>query len=175
MKRYIKMCIEAKEIQELLKDFPDRCMREYCTLHKCFITEDNDGCPVCSGFMDKYRSLSHKNGEYKELSKVEEEKYGFGSDEDCEWNKKWICIFSQSQLQWEMKSYKLPPSFPYHGKSCHNLTYAIGLWLIENWGDVIEFKSFEELWLAFVMMKKYNKFWNKKKEEWQILKIKKGD
>jgi len=40
----------------------------------------------------------------------------------------------------------------------------------DNWltGDVKEFESFEQLWLAFVMWMKYRKVWDNEQKEWKV-------
>jgi len=91
--KYIKMSEAAEKIQEILKDKFDYCKQGYCIQHKCFIESDETNCPVCPVFIKKWRSLKQP------LGKEERTKFGFNSSGDCEYNKKWIGLPYQDQLQ----------------------------------------------------------------------------
>lgn len=79
-------------------------------------------------------------------------------------NEKDIWLPRQDQLQ-EM-------AIPYYDSVGHstvaniiNLAYNMNLILRESsisWDYWMQFKTFEQFWLAFVMYKKYNKVWNNK-------------
>lgn len=95
---FIEMSLEARGVQKELRDKFDYGRQGYCPQHKCLITEDYDGCPECPGFKKKYHSQQKKAGDDAYTDKWEK-KFGFGSPEDCYWNKKWIGLPDQDQLQ----------------------------------------------------------------------------
>ena len=139
--KYIKMCEKVPQIQKKWK--PEVRDVVYLTSLKK-ITFIVDKC-----FYKRYRLWGYSD---------------FASKEDIIW------IFTQDQLQGMVKDElsltyseffnfiksvfkKLPPCLE-RGCSGHYLY---------NWQV---FDSLEQLWLAFVMYKKYGKIWNNKKEEW---------
>lgn len=146
------MCKEAERIQELLKDKFDYRTQGYCTQHKRFIREIKDGDQSCPGFAEKKKNSSLNL---------------WGSKEDCYWNKKWIGLPYQDQLQ-EM----VAETSGFDGKRMIGLELCnLWAWYQQNRpGDIgVEMKlwaSWEQLWLRFVMKKKYNKLWDDKKEKW---------
>jgi len=89
---------------------------------------------------------------------------GFEKEKDFEnflrKTEKCFCVFKQDQLQ-EILNLKVIK---------YGLLNEIGNILYRAYKDRyvsgFAFDSFEQLWLAFVMYKKYGKIWDNKKEEW---------
>lgn len=68
----------------------------------------------------------------------------------------YIWLPRQDQLQEMLPNYDLD-----------SLEVKFHLWLNDiNYSSNSELKSFEQLWLAFVMKEKFNKYWDNEKSDW---------
>jgi len=153
-KKYIEMCEKVpKELQESLGDFVNYAEQGYCPQHKCLIEYGPDGICDCPGFLTYHRGLSIDNQDNDTKS--------FGSIYDCNWNKKWILLFHQDQLQDMVKT---------NYKNLSELIYFFWAWMERKCVEkIFGFNSMEQLWLAFVMHEKFKKIWNDKKKNWVII------
>ena len=130
-KEYIEMCRKAVEIQEIIKDRGDYRSQGYCTKHECLLVENQDGSAICPNF----HNIVKKKRDLWQL-------------EFCEFDN-WIILFYQDQLQGMLREWSRP-------------------W--DNYLMILNFKQFiqkiynkesmEQLWLAFVMLEKFNKKWD---------------
>jgi len=138
-KKYIKMCEKAEEIQKIAPP-PEE---EGCFFYNPYLDEImcRDGWNYCVVY-DKNLDDGFSNGIY------ECETEDWHKDENIIW------LPRQDQLQ-EMVN-----------TEWHEL--GIILYLLIGFWQVNEkkFSSMEQLLLAFVMKRKYNKEWNDEKEEW---------
>jgi len=73
---------------------------------------------------------------------------------------KLIWLPRQDQLQEILIPFELPENCESLGTDYHNLAYHFGQWVLNKWGVAICYKTMEQLWLGFVMWKKYKKVWN---------------
>ena len=168
MDTYIKMCEEAKGVQEALKDKFDYRRQGWCTYHKCRIEEDQMGVPICPGFMKKYHSAITR--EHPVLIDKEEGKFGFGSPEDCEYNKKWAGLPTQEQLQGMVfkvvnKKHLIFRFYDFltnrYNEETHQNTFIVFSNRIGSDRDIL----ITSLWLAFAEYEKFGKVWNFKSEK----------
>lgn len=178
--KFVLMSLGAIKIQELLKDKFDYRSQGYCSQHKCFIIEGPDGCPECPSFLDKYHSMSRsKNGKKSRImTKKEEDEFGFGSPEDCDWNKKWIGLPTEEQLENILKPYfvdfldlienfyrfiqiEIENCKPKQSIQFQSIGYQSGRMTFMN-----THQSIKELWLLFCQKILYNEVWNDKEKKW---------
>lgn len=159
--KFISMCLVATKIQELLKDKFDYRSQGYCPQHKCFITEGHDGDQNCPNFLDKYHSMTRsKNGRARIMTKKEEDEFGFGSPEDCEWNNRWIGLPTQEQMQEQI----------IHRYPGYLTMFEVFILFLRT--DYIRkhvrkgFDSPEQFWLMFLQEALYGEIWDDKKQKW---------
>ena len=144
--QYVKMCEEAEEIQKLwapkLGDF-------------IWGIPDSDGEPVVSVCVDVDYSGYE---EFGVINIAVIDLWGENEEIDFEWwdKEKLTWLPRQDQLQeilknWDASQKKL------------NYFYDFCKWFMHNQDTFNDNVSFEQLWLAFVMLKKYNKVWSKRK------------
>lgn len=158
--KFVLMSLGAIKIQELLKDKFDYRSQGYCPQHKCFIAEGPDGDSNCPGFLGKLHSLEYKEGKYRMLTKEEEAKFDFGSPEDCQWNKKWIGLPNQKQLQ-EQIIHRYPGYLTMFEVFILFLrTDYILKYVSKNFG------SPEQFWLMFLQKELHDEIWDDKKQKW---------
>jgi len=132
MDNYIKMCIEAKEIQKKLRNkFDFRYQKGYCPRHNCFLNDNRDNntteCPIFENILDEV---------YDEDSKEWERIY---NKEDCV--DFWIGLPTIKQL-----------------RSLVNLCW----WEFDKHCANYHFDSKEETALAFIMSLLFDKTWSGK-------------
>ena len=153
-KQYILMCRKAVELQKLIL-FVDHRNQGYCTIHDCLLAEGIYGSVLCSGYYD----VLNKKGDHVEQMKKWKEECGFDN---------WITLFNQDQLinavDWNNSFYIQI------GKSSLSDKFHPAIILFNSKDEVVwasddQVKSWEQLWLDFVMYKKYNKKWIG--EEWE--------
>lgn len=167
---YIKMCEKATEVQELWEykeeDIPDTfsIIKYYGWCETCdSIRGQASWSPMGDGLISVLR-FCHECGET--LIVEPKDNYisypEYGSIED--WSngaKESVWLPRQDQLQEIIGGG--------HPGSMMELLVKICGWDGNAYnGDWLKFKSPEQLWLAFVMKKKYNKTWNGK--EWVEIK-----
>jgi len=140
--KYIKMCKQASEVQELLKCSFDLRSQGYCLKHNCLLDEDYDGCPSCPVFKENIPDDFHKFDAYFD-------------EEMC--YSHWIGLPYQDQLQEVL----------YEGiQQDYRVIADIYDFVKENLEYVKQFSSLEQIWLAFVMKERFNKVWVDEKEAW---------
>ncbi len=158
--QYIKMCSQAPG--ELVwagfcSDFRDIL---YCTYHKVLPKLDYQHCWYCPGMEESgVDDIGWETGMSVE-EVVTLYKEATAKDDWCE-NKCWIRLPQQDQLQeiwWEWLN---EPSRAKPSAICQEFYYH---WLSVDVRSKFKFTSMEQLWLAFVMQRKYSKVWNG--EEW---------
>ena len=121
---------------------------------------------MCEKAIEIRKSHVLKNGDYLIwLASSQERVLIYGCDiyytiPNSQWDK-YIWLPRQDQLQKLIIPFKLPKNCESLGEDCHNLAYHFGLFILNKWDYCIKFKSMEQLWLAFVMWRKYRKKWNK--------------
>lgn len=153
MTNYMKMSIEAKEIQQVLRDeFNFHCQDGYCVKHKCSIEESIDGSAICPVFEKKASELWEK-------TPVEQDT--FYSKEDCSYGEYWVGFPDLEQLFNLMRD-----KYDFNWLILMNFAYFIEENAIEDFLYPVEEKSVQELLLIFVMKRKYKKIWDRKKEKW---------
>lgn len=163
---YIKMCHKATEIQ--IRKFEDNSFMgmDIVAIHAQLKEPEKYPKYVVGeynvNYVDKWHRLSDKNAEYK-LRGFEcgvwtvpllKEHYFYGSPE-VKILYEYIWLPTQKQMQ-EMLIDTL--------NNFRHISYLFTTWLnSEQWQTHQSIlMSFEELWLAFIMLKKYNKIWNGK-------------
>ena len=136
--KYIKMSIEAKEIQEALKDKFDFRSQVYCVKHKCLLKEDYDGSAECKIY-------------HKWLFSEEE----LPTDKEFEEHRcLYIGLPYQDQLQ-DMVAV---------GWGLQTICTRLEEFSKTVYGGGITINgTMEQLWLAFVMKEKFNKHWKNNK------------
>ena len=152
--KYIKMCEQAQEIQDLRK-FLD-------SGNKFELWEDSDFCHI---------ELSSQNKEFdlvKSRTTIFNKSFQyFLCDSKClhysEAYSKTIWLPRQDQLQ---EIYFLNSDDKTLDKFISSLLSVLYLIKWEN-----NHCSFEQLWLAFTMKEKYNKLWNEANEQWESIKL----
>ena len=152
--QYILMCCKAVELQKPMMLVDHRNQR-YCTKHECLLAEGIYGSVQCSSY---YNDLNKKKDHVEQTKKWEEE---------CCFND-WITLFNQTQL---INAVDWNDSFYIQmGKSGFSDKFHPAIILFNSKDEVVwmsedQEKSWEQLWLKFVMYKKYNKKWTG--EEWE--------
>ena len=145
--KHIKMCKEAKEIQ---KDWKPK-VGDYC---------------VCSRGMigvltsDKKQKVTYPDGNtgYAYI--------GVRLKDGAPWSSRnpiWLPTQEQLQEMWEKEYLKRPTKKGWFGEFVD--------WMGDRYNKREEipeeiFDTMTELWLAFIMWKKYGKVWDDEKEEW---------
>jgi hypothetical protein len=116
---------------------------------------------------EKYIKMCEKAQEIQETRKIKmSKKFKIIDFTDIIIDKVWLP--RQDQLQ-EMVEGNIAEKF-------HKFCQFVYPPIIPSEESVVEFinvftntfSSFEQLWLAFIMKDKHNKFWNSEKEEWQL-------
>ena len=140
------MCRKAVEVMGLWdSDVINWRNQGYCTKHECLVVEGQDGTAICP----KLSLL---------LFKKEREQY---KKEFCEFEH-WIPLFYQDQLQEMIGISKM---FDFYGLVETFNRFATGKTCVvgsenQNIAHLKQFKSMEQIWLAFVMHAKYSKKWD---------------
>ena len=143
--KYIKMCEEAKEIQEGWK------IKEGDTIARVWWNR------VWYREVIGFASLTFGDTWCRVVPSTYE--FPVNNLQPAEGYKDFIWLPRQDQLQ-EM-------IFP--GVPAFLIQNTFTKWCQENYQYAQEFLTMEQLWLAFVMWKKYGKVWNEEKEEWMNL------
>ena len=150
-KKYIKMCEKAKEIQKIAPS-PEE---EGCFFYNPYLDEImcRDGWNYCVVY-DKNLDDGFSDGVY------ECETEDWHKDENIVW------LPRQDQLQEMVKD----DTKPLRAQYIYLLGDFVAWWKNEiSEKYAIKFLTFEQMWLAFVMWKKYGKIWDEEKEEWVSL------
>ncbi len=142
-KKYIKMCEKAEEIQQIL---------DKNSAGNVLAFKSNTEYEILFSGYDVYWLENFGNGKeaHEWVSNYWE------SDNPHYWGSQAIWLPRQDQIQ-EMFDLSIPT-------------------LMVDFNEFVEsearlkFRTFEQLWLAFVMWKKYNKIWNDEREEWEETK-----
>ena len=148
MDNYVKMCMEAGEIQKALKKEFNYAYQGYCLKHKCSIEADYDGVAVCPVFEKKMWKAA-------DIGQDEEDKVT--EKEECE--NTWIGLPTLEQLFSLIRD-------KYDSDLDMILNFEHFISAYTEVLKVIEKGTAQELLMIFVMWRKYNKIWNEKEKKW---------
>jgi len=150
--KYIKMCEEAKEIQEGWK------IKEGDTIARVWWNR------VWYREVIGFASLTFGDTWCRVVPSTYE--FPVNNLQPAEGYKDFIWLPRQDQLQEMVKD----DTKPLRAQYIYLLGDFVAWWKNEiSEKYAIKFLTFEQMWLAFVMWKKYGKIWDEEKEEWVSL------